>query len=252
MGERVVGRMLQIWRYPVKSVLGERLEAVAIGLDGVAGDRRYAVADRDTGAVLTAKRHPRLLECRAETVGTEVMLWFPDGAREPVRSDAAGELLSDLLGRYVEVVTADDVRRDAPHRGWRPPAGPGASLVDDAPVHVLTVSELAAGRALHDTGEWRPERFRPNLVVEDRPGDRLGACDALAVGGAVLERSRPCERCVMVSHAQPGLARDRDILGTIVRSWNAQFGLYLDCTTAGRVGTGESVRRRAGAGAGRS
>jgi uncharacterized protein YcbX len=54
-------RVIEIWRYPVKSMPGERLDAATIGPHGIDGDRALALRDRTTGLVLTARREPALL-----------------------------------------------------------------------------------------------------------------------------------------------------------------------------------------------
>ena len=88
-----------LWRYPVKSMLGEHLDSAAIGDRGVAGDRAYALIDVETGNVVSAKnprKWARLFECRAEYLeppepGREappVRITLPDGA--VVRSDDPG------------------------------------------------------------------------------------------------------------------------------------------------------------------
>src|SRR5215212_6605503 len=67
MGEPV-GRIRELWRFPVKSMRGEEVDAAEIGSDGVVGDRAYAVRDRETGKIASAKHPkvwPNMLGCRA-------------------------------------------------------------------------------------------------------------------------------------------------------------------------------------------
>ena len=109
-GRRPDVRVLELWRYPVKSLQGERLTAAAIGALGIAGDRQWALFDRDTGLGLTARRVPELLfgsaRLRADG-GVEVVL--PDGT---VTADDA--VLSDWLGRRVELRAAAEHGDAAP------------------------------------------------------------------------------------------------------------------------------------------
>lgn len=89
-------QVAELWRYPVKSMQGERLDAVEIGLQGVAGDRQWAVVDGTTGLALTARREPQLLFAAARLDGPDaVVVELPDGT---VADDRA---LSAWLGRPV-------------------------------------------------------------------------------------------------------------------------------------------------------
>src|ERR1700710_3153791 len=103
-------RVLELWRYPVKSLQGERLAEAPIGALGITGDRGWALFDRDTGLGLTARRVPELLfgAARLRADG-EVEGVLPDGT---VTSDEA--VLSDWLGRRVELRAASEQGDTAP------------------------------------------------------------------------------------------------------------------------------------------
>lgn len=114
-----IGLVRELWRYPVKSMRGERVDEVAVHAGiGIAGDRGWAVRDETVGEIRSAKRLPALLQCAAryvaEPVGVAtpvVAITLPDG-RE-VRSDdpQVHDALSDALGRPVTLwprVAADD------------------------------------------------------------------------------------------------------------------------------------------------
>jgi uncharacterized protein YcbX len=116
---RPVGTVAALWRYPVKSMKGEPLQAADVTAGGTVGDRAYAVVDVETGKVASAK-HPRkwgrLLECEAAFVEEPVVggpapavrIALPDGAT--VRSDAkkpgVDDALSALFGRPVTLTSA--------------------------------------------------------------------------------------------------------------------------------------------------
>ena len=57
--------VVELWRYPVKSLQGERVEPATVQADGLAGDRRWGIRDEATGRVLTGRREPRLLDAAA-------------------------------------------------------------------------------------------------------------------------------------------------------------------------------------------
>ena len=109
-----VGTIRALWRFPVKSMLGEELDAADLSEDGIVGDRAYAIRDRETGKVASAKhskRWPNLLDCRAAFVEQPgpgdklppVRIELADG--NSVLSDAADvdAVLSRCFGRDVEL-----------------------------------------------------------------------------------------------------------------------------------------------------
>ena len=59
---RLVGRVAELWRYPVKSMLGEQRRRLSVTESGILGDRAWALRDPATGRIASAKKHPRLLE----------------------------------------------------------------------------------------------------------------------------------------------------------------------------------------------
>ena len=203
-----VGTVRGLWRFPVKSMLGEELEAVDLGEGGVVGDRAYAIVDRQTGKVASAKHAklwPNLLKCRATFVEPPrpgdavppVRIDMPDG--DSVRSDApdVNDVLSRFFGRDVELASAarngytidqyhpdeenydPDGHRDevveAPlgaaffnERGL-PSAVPEDSFFDLYPVSVLTTSTLDRLGELEPESNFDVRRFRMNLIVNN-PG----------------------------------------------------------------------------------
>ena len=103
-----LGRVREIWRYPVKSMAGERLERAHVGSQGLWGDRGWAIRDEVTGEIHNAKRHPVLMQCSAvyrEEPRREhiphVEITLPDGSTASSDSPAVSQRLSDLLGRRV-------------------------------------------------------------------------------------------------------------------------------------------------------
>src|SRR6266700_3506844 len=96
-------QVLELWRYPVKFLQGERLDSVKVSTDGLEGDRRFAIFDVETGFGLTARRVPELLFASArlaQTGGVEIAL--PDGSMASGDGD-----LSAWLGRRVALRSTD-------------------------------------------------------------------------------------------------------------------------------------------------
>lgn len=204
-----------LWRYPVKSMLGEQVHELQLGRAGVVGDRAYGFVDSQTGKRVSAKRARRsgaLLDCHARFLSTPtqdcpsspIEVVFADGSS--VRDDDAKltRRVSQLLGREVCLI------RTAPDGvGF---AAPGA-LLDLAGLHILAGSTLRALAARYPAGDWDPRRMRPNILVAgDGPDDdRWLGCDLHIGAEAVVRIVSPTPRCVMTTLAQPGLPRDPGI-----------------------------------------
>ncbi len=121
-------RIVELWRYPVKSMGGERLDAVDVDARGVHADRLWAVRDLELGAVTTARRLPVLMGCSARFaaeppadagpgVVAEVIVTFPDGEERSSSDPEVHELLSALTGRRVELTPLPPVDDRAAYRG---------------------------------------------------------------------------------------------------------------------------------------
>jgi hypothetical protein len=104
---RPAGRIVELWRYPVKSMLGEQLDAADIGEHGISGDRSFALIDVETGKVCSAKRHDLwggLFTFRASmSPPGPALVTFPDGTQRLTDDPRISEALSDVLGRPVRL-----------------------------------------------------------------------------------------------------------------------------------------------------
>src|SRR5690242_11306469 len=109
--QQLVGSVVSLWRYPVKSMRGEELDASAVDRRGLLGDRAYAVVDRSDGKVVSAKnprKWPGVLGFHAELVApaqagapTRVRVTLPDGAVVTSERSDIDSVLSRALGRDV-------------------------------------------------------------------------------------------------------------------------------------------------------
>lgn len=204
-------RVLEIWRYPIKSVGGEKLDAAEVTDLGIAGDRGWGLVDEATGMVLTGRRAPELLMATCRLV---------DGA--PVTTTADGRELhtsadhSDWLGKPVRLERAGDeggtyenpmdVENDADWISWQ---GPEGAWHDSGRARVSLVSTASLG-------DWDFRRFRANVLV-DESGEDDFVGGRITVGDTVLNVTKGIDRCVMVTRPQPGLERDLDVFKTIIK-----------------------------------
>ena len=245
MADVVVGSVAGLWRYPVKSMQGEGLDRVSVSERGFLGDRAYALIDKDSGKVGSAKnprRWPKLLDFRAvfreppapDRSPPPVRIDFPDGSGS-VSSDSpdVNDRLSRAFNRAV-VLSSAPPEAPALEEYWPDIDGlahretvtdetigmgaPPATFFDFAAVHLVTSATLASLSRAYPQGlfDWR--RFRPNIITEsdaegfpenDWVGRRISIGDEV-----VLEVLIPCARCVMTTLSQGDLPLDSGILRT--------------------------------------
>ncbi|MGY1782729.1 MOSC domain-containing protein [Geodermatophilus sp. SYSU D01036] len=233
--------MQELWRYPVKSLQGERLDAVDVGHEGLAGDRRWALFDRSTGFGLTARRVPDLLfasgRLRADG-GVEVVL--PDGT---VTTDDA--VLSDWLGKPVALRAAEAVRGPRQYEDpvddedggpWDAWEGASGAFHDSSRIRVSLVSTGTLGT-------WDRRRFRANVLLDGAGEDDLVG-STVRLGTAVLDVLKPVSRCVMVTRPQPGgIGRDTGVLKTVHRERGGTLAVGALVPVPGRVAVGDALVR---------
>jgi hypothetical protein len=254
VGTTLRPRVVELWRYPVKSLQGERLAAVNVEADGLEGDRRWGIRDEATGRVLTGRREPRLLEAAAQLgEANEPLIVLPGGSVLDGPGQATDAALSDWLARTVRLVPANDEHGDRAEYfadatddtsaaiEWTMPPG---RFVDAMALLVLTTASLRAGEARYPNGDWDVRRFRPNVLV-DGAGEGWaedGWCGrALGIGGVKLLPRQPCIRCTMVTRAQSGLRRDLDIYRTLARYHDGTLGVWTAVRTGGVVTEGQEA-----------
>jgi uncharacterized protein len=277
----MIGTVARLRRYPVKSMLGEDLDAVGVTFSGPDHDRRLAVVSRRTGKVASAK-YPRLwralltLSAAAEQPGAAadgVRITLPDGAVIRSTDADAGAVLSALLGEPValtatpppgasldravpEAVLRDGVTAEVPAEVIEIGAGaPPGTFVDFAPLHLLTTATLERIAGLSPRGVADPERYRPNIVISTTsPGfaenDWLDR--HLAVGADLILRViARTPRCAVPTLAHGPLPRDTDALRVLARHNRLApvddadpepcAGVYAEVLNPGRIHVGDSV-----------
>jgi uncharacterized protein YcbX len=250
----------ELWRYPVKSMGGERVAELMLDR-GVVGDRALAVVAVATGRVLTAKRVPELLDATARWLGAAAEITLPGGPT--VRSDDrdVDAVVSRWLGQPVRLerpagraVAVEEYQGDPDGSAELATFDlPAWGFVDEAPVHLLSRDSLQAAQRWYPGGDWDLRRFRPNIVLTSAAPDPDRATtlaarsgegavgDELQIGQAIVEVTGPCKRCVMVTQPQRGLSKDREVLRSIVSRAGAAFGTYASVRRPGAVRCGDPV-----------
>ena len=229
-------RVVQLWRYPVKSLGGEPLDRADVDERGIAGDRRWGLLDVATGNMLTARRAPQLLFASARCVDGGVEIRTDDGRR--LDDDAA---LSAWLERDVRLVRAAegvrgtyetplDFEHDAEWVAWE---GPEGTFHDSRRTQLSFLS-------LPSIGDWDVRRFRMNVWLDAGDDDDL-AGRSVRVGTVGADIVKKIDRCVMTTRPQPGLDRDLDVLRTINRQRAGDLGVGALVTAPGTIAVGDQL-----------
>ena len=241
----IVGRVVALWRYPVKSMLGERLDRAWLGPEGIEGDRVWALRDAETGRVLSAKKVPRLLTARSSTAGREVHIELPNGEAVEAGDPAAVKAIGAWLGRDVQLVpAAGGTERPVIENEEGTFRGRAGGFFDSSVVHLVTTSTLDRLTEVQPDGVFDARRFRPNVLLETlEPGfvEEEWVGGSVRIGGAIVEITKPCSRCVMTTHAQEDLPVDRQILRTVLEHNDEHAGVYGIVREPGTLSVGDEA-----------
>jgi uncharacterized protein YcbX len=271
----------QVWRYPVKSMVGERVPAAKLGQMGMIGDRWWAARDEERGGIRGAKKIGELMTLSArfvDEIGGPVEITLPDGSVVRTDDDDCNEQVSTALDHKVTLwplrpptdlehyrrgaADSDDIMEELrqifgreideplPDLSVFPPEiiefeSPPGSYVDAFPVLLMTTSALSSLEAALPDSVIDVKRFRPNLVVAtDEPGhpEFDWIGKRISVGETVLEVYVACPRCVMVTREiDEHVPADRQVLRYIVRELEQNVGVYATVIEGGEIREGDPV-----------
>ncbi|MEO8005058.1 MAG: MOSC N-terminal beta barrel domain-containing protein [Betaproteobacteria bacterium] len=278
---QVVGKVREIWRYPVKGMAGESLEWCALGEKGLKGDRTWALRDQARKEIQSCKFRPELLLCsaRSRDADGQVDVSFPDGA--VVGSDNADihARLTTLTGHAstLEALRAESdldfyrrhrlddhtwldelkatFEREAgeplPDFSKAPPSlatfvsMPGTFFLV-TPLHIVTTATLAHLKGLNQRADWDRRRFRPNFLIETNGGqqgfvEQEWVGKKLVFGNAAVECAGATPRCGAITRAQPEFAFDKSVLRTVVKEADQNVGVYGLISGSTTVKVGDPV-----------
>jgi len=223
-------RVVQIWRYPVKSMGGEPLRSVELGPCGMPCDRRYAVMDSDpnrAGKPLTARIEKRLLGYGALVRDGKTYVCTPSGEKHGVHVPDWLEALGAEIERPVSLQSFEN------------------AIHDEADLLVINAASLRA--LTKEYGAFvNPLRFRPNFVVDSSEvqpfAEERWVDHDITVGDAVLRAQYPCDRCVLTTIDPETLAMDPSFLRLVVEKHGGRFGMYCSVVRSGTVALGDEWR----------
>jgi uncharacterized protein YcbX len=220
----VHGSVAEIWRYPVKSMGGERLESCLIAETGLEGDRRWALVDGTpsrAGKPLTVREAEQLLTYRARLAGGRVQV-VTRGGETRFLDD---RLVADLAAETSRPLTL----REAAGLNY-----------DDSPVLVVNLNSVAAFE-LSAGVEVDRRRFRANLYLEGLEPEEevrwLGR--RIRAGDAALEVVSRCERCVVITRDPDTTQASPELLRVLTKASDTCMGVYCRVVRPGMVATGD-------------
>lgn len=268
MANASTNSVVSIWRYPVKSMMGEELNASEVTERGLLGDRVYALLDPATGKVVSAKNPPKwskMFDFRASFVSPpvpgrapRVRITLPNGTIVLSDQPDLNAVMSTALGREVRLVTSAPEKpsleeywpnvEGLAHRDKVTDEGmPPHTFFDAATVHVMTTATIDGLRALYPEGRFEVRRFRPNIVIRTSV-EEAGFVEnewvgrRLAIGESVrLRITAPCSRCVMTTLPQGDLPQDGGILRTAAKHNKTNVGVYAVVEHDGGLRRGDPV-----------
>jgi uncharacterized protein YcbX len=207
-------KIIELWRYPVKSMAGERLQCATLGPLGIEGDRVVHVED-SRGRFVTSRTHPRLLGHHAEL----------NASGEPVVDNVLWSE-PEALRQVIEI------------------AGLGAKLVRDESAQRFDILPLLVATDGAITAFGRDgRRLRPNIVVGGVDGleERSWEGKCLRIGDVLIGIEDLRMRCVMTTFDPDTLEQDRNVLRDIVRRFDGKLALNCWVIQGGKICVGDDV-----------
>lgn len=226
----MAGIVSALWRYPVKSMLGEECADVELNARGVRGDRHFAVRSPDgkLGSGKNSRRHRHiegLFTFRARLADEWPEITFPDGRRMRADDRRIDSALSEVLRTPVILTREGDV-----------------SHFDASPIHLVGSASLEWLRSKLPASRVDERRFRPNITVATDQSELSWLGRTLHIGNTVkLRVTSPTGRCGMTTFAQTDLPFDPQILRCIAQEAGEDFGVYAEVLQPGRISRGDEV-----------
>ena len=230
---RPVGRVVGLWRYPVKSMAGEALAAAEVSWHGLAGDRRWAFVRNDAAQSgfpwLTIRERNDMNRYCPSFVDAD----RPDRSRVKVRTPSGSDF--DVADPALAAeLCPDGVRAIKQDRG----------IFDTFPLSLISTRTIAAlGASVGQDLDVR--RFRPNLLIETTDGaafaeDAWVGC-ILRIGGLRMRVDKRDGRCAVITIDPETAQRNTTILRTVARDRQGCLGVYATTVEPGRVALDDYV-----------
>ena len=241
-----LGRVRDLWRYPVMGLQGERLETAEIRETGVVGDHRYVFHDSEARRVIdpvTYAHHwgetlsfPSMLDLRARydpEDPTRLEIVTPNGRVLSSDDPDFQTRIGETLGVPVKLMEFPQVAE--------------TRLRSGRALHLITTTSLDSMKKLYPEGDFDPRRFRPNIVVSSQL-ERIGFAEESWVGESirigrevVLKVGKTNTRCKVTTMKQDELPFDGKILETISQKNGNVLGVMCSVVKGGIVAVGDEL-----------
>lgn len=235
-----IGTVLALWRYPVSSLAGESLEQVSLTTTGVVGDQLFGVFDAETDAIIYPSKDPRwngapLVFARLKSQ-LELELSADGNSWSAADTPEMLAQIGTVLGRSIRLL----------QYGSPTSNGVAAPRYKQSPIHLLSVQAMSSLRDLMPASVIEERRFRPNILVDMPEGqEAIPEYELLGkefyIGGLRLRGTDPCARCGFTTLAQEGLPEDPQVLRTLVKQFERNFGIYCEVLDQGEVAVGDPL-----------
>jgi uncharacterized protein YcbX len=257
-----IGSVVSLFRYPVKSMAGEQIKSTVITKKGLLGDRSYALIDSTTNKIISAK-NPRkwknifkyyakyIKEPTLNTVA-DVEITFPNKLRVQSTQEDIDQILSAAFDSKIQLTSIVPKKvqleecfadiEEIKQKGSVTDANmANGTFFDLGTIHILTTSTIRKLGELYDDGDFHINRFRPNIVI-DLNSKEIGFIEndwlgkKISIGKEVILKIKEhCPRCVMTTLEQDNLAKDINILKTIIKKNKGNLGIYADVVQGGTI-----------------
>jgi len=205
----------EIWRYPIKSLAGEQIDAAEINADGIAGDRRILVYNEKTRRIMTSRTHSKLLGLKA-TISSD---GIPLINGHPWEAEESAQAVISAAGSNARIIEYDGLER-----------------FDILPLLVATDGAIEAFG-------YDRRRLRPNIVIGGVEGlaERDWPGHQMRIGKAVIEFAQLRGRCVMTTYDPDTQEQDHAVLRYIVKEFDGTLALDTDVIQGGHIAVGDMV-----------
>jgi uncharacterized protein YcbX len=237
----LVGRIVEIWRYPISSMGGEHMERVNLSPEGVEGDRQYGLIDAATGRPAVPEKDVRwrkALHLQAACIeGTLPTISFPDGQSYLLDDRSRNAVLTDYFGFAAAIAAYEHTERRF-----------GFWLTKfrqrHFAMHMLTTASLEYLASFRLAAIDR-RRLRPTVLIEVSNGNGFVENQwigrRLQLGAIELTAQESTKRCGVTFLSQPGLAEDTEILRSILRHNKRNLGIYCSIDATGSIQLGDEL-----------
>ncbi|RVU35228.1 MOSC domain-containing protein [Hwanghaeella grinnelliae] len=244
MTTEAIATVKALWRYPLSSAGGERLETLQIASSGPVGDRMFGLFDDATGEIVfpAKQRHWNgVATISAKLIDDVLMISTDETSWHKPADPAAKTATKEIFGREVSAVKY----------GADLGNSPASPRYAHSPIHLLSTQALNALKRLLPDSVIDERRFRPNILADfgleeiaGEPPEYQLLGKEFRIGDVTLRGTRPCGRCGFTTLKQIGLPEDRDVLRTLMSSFDQDFGIYCEVVEPGEIHISDRLARQ--------